>query len=164
MTPRLAIPEDAADLARIHVRAWAETYAGLLPPDEIARRDEAARRAQWQAAIGRGGTRIVILPGRGFAQAGPQRDAALAAQGWPDELYALYLLADAQGQGLGRVLLRAALGPAARPFSALVIAGNVRASAFYARCGGRVLTERNEHVGMTAIVEAVYVWDDPRMV
>lgn len=112
MEIRPALPDDAPELADLHVTCWAETYPGLVPAAEIARFDRNMRLRQWEQQIARGTSRIVIAPGAGFAQLGPQREAALAARGFKEELYALYLTRAAQGCGLGRALFAAALGPA----------------------------------------------------
>ncbi|MEM7490071.1 MAG: GNAT family N-acetyltransferase, partial [Pseudomonadota bacterium] len=136
MTPRPATPADAEEIARLHVRAWQETYPGLLPPEEIAARDHPARLRQWQGALASDASRTVLLPGLGFAQAGPQRMADHAAA-YPEELYCLYLLRAGQGRGHGRALL-AAVGRDV-PMTALVLEGNARACAFYAAAGAVVL-------------------------
>ena len=73
---RPATVADIPDLARLHVQAWGESYAGLLPAAEIAARDIAARTAQWTSTIAAGTTRIMVLPGLGFAQTGAQRGQA----------------------------------------------------------------------------------------
>ena len=133
---RDATPEDAEALARLHVAAWAETYPGLMPEAEIARCDLAYRLDQWPRLLASDRTRVAIAPGFGFAMMGPQRSDQFAAT-QPEELYALYLLRAAQGRGLGRDLFRAVAG--AKPFTALVIAGNDRACGFYEARGGRHL-------------------------
>lgn len=82
MTPRMPEPQDAVMLARIHIAAWQETYAGLLPMDEIERASDFDRRlAQWTAAIVSPELRIAMIDDLGFAQVGPQRDPGLAALG-----------------------------------------------------------------------------------
>lgn len=159
MTPQLATLADVPDLARIHVQAWSETYAGLLPPEEIARRDLAVRQDQWTNQIIKGHSRIALVPGLGFAQAGPQRDPALAAAGWHDELYALYLLRAGQGRGFGRALFAAVM--ADLPATALVLEGNTPACRFYEASGARLIEIRDEHVGLTAVRERVYGWGVP---
>lgn len=157
MDPRPATLADAEDIARLHLQAWAETYPGLLPEAEIARHTLASRLAQWQSILSKGASRVIIAPGVGFASAGVQRNEPLQAMGFRWELYALYLLRAAQGQGLGAALLRAVTGP--EPFSALVIEGNDQACGFYERMGGRVLEVRPEKIGEVDIRERVYVWD-----
>jgi GNAT superfamily N-acetyltransferase len=133
---RFARTGDADDLAAIHVAAWRETYTGLMPAGEIARRDLTVRRREWTAMLAAGGTRIVIAGQVGFAQMGPQREPDLAAR-WPEELHALYLLQSSQGTGLGLALLRAVAGTS--PFTAFVLDGNARAMAFYRKTGAEVL-------------------------
>lgn len=142
---------DAAALAALHVACWVETYGGLLPATEIARYGLAFRQTQWARALADGAERVVWLKDAGFAMMGPQRDAALAAE-WPEELYALYLLRRHQGRGLGRALLGAVRGG---PFTATVVAGNLRAERFYAAAGGAELARRVEGIDGMAVTEVV---------
>lgn len=158
---RAATPSDADDLARIHVQAWRETYTGHLPEDEIAARTFAVRRTQWQNALAAGHSRIAILPGAGFAQTGPQRDDALRTR-FPQELYAIYMLDRAKGQGNGLALLRA-VAPNA-PMSALVLADNARAVAFYQRNGAQIIETRDDHIGQTATQEHLMGWPDTALI
>ena len=145
-------------IARLHVRAWRETYPGMLPEAEIARRDYGARLAQWEAQIAAGATRIVVAPELGFAQAGPQRDAA-RAENWPRELYALYLLDQGKGTGLGAALLAAAMADDARPFTAMVLEPNLRALRFYEKTGGRRIARIDDQPD--GLVDIVMAWDGP---
>jgi GNAT superfamily N-acetyltransferase len=153
---RPAILEDAAMIARVHVQAWAETYPGLLPPEEIARRTYDVRLAQWTAQISSGKSRIYVVPDLGFAQFGPQRTLDWAEMGYIEELTALYLLRSAHGLGYGRALLETARSAAA--FSAVVLDGNQRACQFYERSGGHLLKTYDDKIGETVTRERVYGW------
>jgi len=153
---RPATSADIDDLAALHVAAWRECYPGLLPEEEISRHGIGLRLAQWATQITQGHSRIMLAPGCGFAQMGPQRDAACATLGYAEELYALYVLRAAYGTGLGEALLRAVVGRS--PWTALVIEGNRRACRFYERMGGHVLDTRDEWVGTAPIRERVYGW------
>lgn len=155
---RPAVPSDADMLARIHVQAWQETYPGLLPPEEIAARDLPFRLRQWRGALACGRTRIRVLPDLGFAQVGPQRDPKLA-ESYPDELYCLYLLRKAQGQGSGRAFLTAVRG--SRPMTALVLQGNTRACTFYTASGADIIDTLPCRVGNSDAPEHVYAWPSP---
>ncbi|MGL6208672.1 MAG: GNAT family N-acetyltransferase [Paracoccaceae bacterium] len=157
MTPCAPTPADAEAIARLHVQAWAESYAGLLPAAEIARYDLPRRVAQWRGTLEAGVSRASWVPGAGFASAGVQRDAGLLAAGYPEEVYAIYLLASAQRRRLGWALLRAVV--TGQPFSTLVIEGNDQACRFYERSGGRWMATRDDRIGETPIRERVYVWD-----
>ena len=154
---RSATPDDAPMLARIHVQSWQETYHGLLPQSELDARPFEVRLAQWRGQIARGVSRIAALPGLGFAQMGPQRSSDAPVAGYPEELYCLYLLAEAHGTGQGLLLLNAVRGAA--PFTALVLAGNARACGFYEKTGGRLLETRPDHIGHAEISERVYGFD-----
>ena len=132
MEIRFATTDDVAELARVHVQAWRETYPGILPEAEIAMRDEAYRQKQWTSQLKAGGTRIAVAPGYGFAQMGPQRAKDLATA-YPDELYALYVLDVAKGTGLGLRLLKTVCE--SHVFTALALEGNERALAFYRKTG-----------------------------
>ncbi len=153
---RPAMLSDAPMIARVNVQAWAETYTGILPPDEIARRTYDFRLAQWTAQIGAGTTRIFTIPDEGFVQFGPQRDADWAARGYTEELYALYLLRAAHGQGQGRALFDAGRGQAG--FTALVLDANTRACRFYESTGGSVLLCFDSTLGETVVRDRIYGW------
>jgi GNAT superfamily N-acetyltransferase len=136
MTPRPATAADIPELARLHVQAWAETYTGLLSEAEIAARDLPARLRQWTEVMAAAETRVMILPGIGFAQSGRQT-AARWQPDWPDQVLAIYTLASAHGSGAGVALFNAAR--TARPFTVEVLTANARARAFYAKMGGVVI-------------------------
>jgi GNAT superfamily N-acetyltransferase len=164
MSVRPATAADVAMLARLHVAAWRETYAGLLPQAEIDRRcNPTARQVQWARTLASGKARTLVLDDLGFACIGPQRDVALREKGYPEELLTLYLLRIGQDRGHGKALLRAALGANPLPFTATVLATNARACGFYAHLGGRALTTITDQIGAVTITEQVYGWDQPRL-
>ncbi|MEI4486958.1 GNAT family N-acetyltransferase [Frigidibacter sp. MR17.14] len=166
---RAATPQDATILARLHVAAWRETYATLLPA-EVARLDPARRRERWRAILeaeisGRAGgaaTQLLLADGlpAGFVTAGPQRHPPLAEMGYDGEIRALYLLRRWQGQGFGRRLIGAGAVTLARlgawAASAQVLASNQPAGAFYAHLGARLVAR----LGGGARAEATWAWED----
>ena len=154
---RPAAPADARALARLHVAAWAETYPGLLPPETILAETEPGRRLWWERTLRQGAVRVALAPEAGFAALGAQRDDALRADGYAEEVHALYLLRAAQGRGLGRALLRAVWS--GRPTTALVVEG-VPACGFYEAVGARHRATRDERIGTAPIRERVYAWED----
>lgn len=131
---RPARPADAERLGVVHVQAWREAYATLMPAAHLAGLDAVARGRRWAELLADGRTVLVGTADDevvGFATCGPSRDDP------PDpalELTAIYLLAVQHGSDLGRRLLDAALdgGGAA---SLWVATGNDRATAFYAKHG-----------------------------
>ena len=143
-------------LARINVQGWAETYPGLLPEAEIACRTYDRRLAQWTSQIASQKSRIYVIPDIGFAQIGPQGSPHWAELGYSEELFALYLLRSAQGQGHGRALLDAARSAAS--CTVLVLDGNHRACRFYEKSGAELLKTYDDTVFNTVIKERVYGW------
>ncbi|MEI4470615.1 GNAT family N-acetyltransferase [Frigidibacter sp. MR17.24] len=165
---RAAAPGDARLLGRLHVAAWRETYAALLP-QEVARLDETRRTEAWArdldaAAAGRlpAETAILLADGlpAGFVTAGAQRHPALAEMGHDGEVWALYLLRTVQGRGLGRRLLAAGAGVLARrghwSASVQVLARNLPAVGFYTRMGGRSVARLD--AGTRS--ELTFAWED----
>jgi L-amino acid N-acyltransferase YncA len=135
---RRANPGDSTSIARVHVRAWQEAYAHLVPAEKLASLDVAARAASWERILGDGTTEVwvaeVAQPGGaevvGWASAGPGRGnnapRALEVEG-------IYVLAAHHGSGAGQALCDAAIG-ASEAFLWMA-ADNPRAEHFYRRNG-----------------------------
>lgn len=163
--PQLATETDLPALGRIHAQCWRETYPGLVPDSEIARRTPEERTRIWAGALARG-TRIRLarLDGEivGFGASGVQREPDLMP--YPGEFHAIYLLHRAQGRGFGRTLMAAMAGDLrARGLHAAnlwVLDGNAPAIAFYAALGGRVVHRRSFAQGGWQGRDIAYAWDD----
>ena len=134
---------DADDIAVLQNRLWRVTYAGLLPEEVLAARDDEANRRVWRerAAVherqGRSleGARTWVAHdevGRpiGWSSAGPPRDEDPPTE---VELWSLYLDVEHQGSGVAGDLVDAAVG--AGPAHLWVLDGNDRAIAFYRKVG-----------------------------
>ncbi|MDQ0742715.1 GNAT superfamily N-acetyltransferase [Clavibacter sp. B3I6] len=133
-TVRPAVPDDADGIAEVHVRAWRETYAHLLPASYLDGLDVTTRAEQWRRTLTEGlaealpfvaldGDRIV-----GFTLAGPARDEDPPR---PFQLYAINVVASAHGSGAGQALLDAAVVDA--PAYLWAADDNPRAESFYRR-------------------------------
>lgn len=110
---RAAQLDDAAAIGLVHVRSWQAAYAGHFPQEFLDALDPAARAESWQRILGaaqrdRQADLVADFDGRvgGFASVGPSRDADAGGAG---ELYAIYVLPELWGCGLGRQLMAAAL-------------------------------------------------------
>jgi GNAT superfamily N-acetyltransferase len=132
---RSARPDDAADLARVHVSSWRAAYRGLIEQAFLDGLDVESRTAWWHTALGREANLVSVgeVGGsvEGFCLAGSSSD-----DDW-GEVYALYVTPSHWGTGLGRGLLRAgehALSATGHHRALLwVLASNTRARAFYER-------------------------------
>jgi GNAT superfamily N-acetyltransferase len=117
LTVRLARVEDVAQMARVNVRCWQETYRGLTSDAVL---DDpgflAARERFWTAALTDERYRenraaVAERDGEliGIAMSGPPLDASAA---WTRQLYVLYVYAADHGTGAGRALLEAVIDAA----------------------------------------------------
>ncbi|MFC7530896.1 GNAT family N-acetyltransferase [Actinoplanes sp. GCM10030250] len=139
LTVRPARVEDVAQMARVNVRCWQETYRGLMPDAVL---DDpgfvAARERFWTAALTderyhANRAAVAERDGEviGIAMSGPPLDAATA---WTRQLYVLYVRAAEHGRGAGPALLAAVIDP--EDAVALWVADpNPRAQAFYRKHG-----------------------------
>ena len=168
---RSAAAGDSAAIARIHVEAWRDAYAVLLPAEYLARLDPAIETARWVRAAERGrnhDTLVAEAEGEvvGYASAGAARgpagrDQDMARTG---EVYALYVETDWRERGVGRALMKTCFRRfREQRLAACVIwclEGNTAAIGFYRRCGGVMLGERRlEHVRGLALTVVAFRWD-----
>ena len=163
---RFAVPGDAPALARVHVQSWKETYRGLMPDDFLEsmtsepRRER--RRSLWTQTLeeGQDSVLVAVEDGEvvGFASGGLTDFA-----GYDAELFTLYLRRSAQGQGIGRALMRElARDLVARGHQSMLLwVLDVNPTrAFYEYLGGTVITEKTEVVPGGALREVAYGWPD----
>ena len=99
--------DDALGIATVHVRTWQTAYAGILGAEFLGGLSIEARAARWQDILQRRDSQTLVARQAtgivGFVSHGRWRDA-------PDdvgagEIWALYVLPDAGGTGVGRALL-----------------------------------------------------------
>ena len=137
MLLRLAEPEDAIAVARVHVRSWQVAYRTLLPADYLdqLRPEDRAQKYDFASLDPRKPQTIVAVEEglvHGFATTAPSRDPDLPGHG---ELYALYVDPEQWGRGIGGALISAArtrlFGLGFRNAVLWVLAGNTRAERFY---------------------------------
>jgi L-amino acid N-acyltransferase YncA len=103
---RRATEQDAAEIAHVHVQSWRTTYAGIVPDEYLAALNETERTALWREWLTRDiQVYIAQVEGTvvGFISGGPIREPV---QNYDAELFAIYLLQQAQGQGIGSKLLK----------------------------------------------------------
>ena len=111
---RRATIDDAETIARLHVDAWRESYASLMPPEALSLLSVEEQAERWRDIFRSlqgddAGAVFLALDEAdsplGFAACGRQRSPRLAEAGFPVEFSTLYLPRRAQGRGLGRAMM-----------------------------------------------------------
>lgn len=134
---RLETEDEINGKAYVHWKAWREAYAGLIDQNFLDGRtletaEERALKAfrnGYQTLIAKDANRVI-----GFADYGPYRGDDLMDAG---EVYAIYILKEYYGKGIGYALMNRALEElkADSQTAVWVLEGNERAIRFYKRCG-----------------------------
>jgi ribosomal protein S18 acetylase RimI-like enzyme len=134
---RAATPDDAGDVANVHVHSWQVAYRGLIPDDvlDALRPESRAKRYTFGSSDPLHPATIVAVDEgeiRGFATTGPALSADDHQRG---ELYSLYVDPPSWRCGVGRALIAAAREHlCSQGFTEAclwVLVGNDRAERFY---------------------------------
>lgn len=140
-TVRIPESHEGRLVAEVQNTAWREAYGHLLPERFYDDAALAARTQMWEQVLsgegGRSAARVALIGGRmvGFASKGPIRDRDVGRLGGErsEQLYAIYVLADHHGRGVGGGLIEAVLAGA--PSCLWVLAENRQAREFYTKHG-----------------------------
>ncbi len=160
---RAARAGDEAGVAAVHDASWREAYQGVIPGAALERMVQRRGPAWWRRAI-RGGTRLLVIEYRdaiiGYASVGRSRVPSLGCRG---EIFELYLSPEYQGVGFGRRLFDSARKDLAAfgcpDFVVWALADNVRAMAFYARLGGRMVRQGVETFDKEALTRVAFAFN-----
>jgi ribosomal protein S18 acetylase RimI-like enzyme len=162
---------DAHAIAAVHVSVSRETYANLLPADDLNQFSIEHRARQWCQTIEMpDGVDTAVFVAEdagktivGFGCCSRQRSGELAEKGFAGEFQSIYVLPSAQGRGVGRALMAGM----ARHLSSLSISGascwtlrdNDGARRFYEALGGEIVGEQACESGVgTVLIEVAYGW------
>ena len=155
--------DDAAAIAGIHVATWRTAYRGMLPDDFLASLDEAGYAERWRRTLRETSSHVYVAQGGegvvGFASGGRER---AGEDGYEGELYAIYVLDEAQGRGHGRRLVQAVVGGLSEmhlgDMIVWVLRDNHPARSFYERLGGVYVRMQPITIGSTLLQEVSYGW------
>ncbi len=170
---RSAAPGDAGRIARVQHASWRSAYLGMLPHEVLTGMDETQGTAFWEAVLTRSQQFDAVLLAAlerevvGFVSFGPIRQRV---PGYSGEFYALYVLPEAQGCGIGTRLLAQAARALVRQrwvgATVWVLEENHPARRFYERLGGlplgtpKTLYYRGQQY--ESVREVAYGWPDLR--
>ena len=171
MIIRPARIEDAAGIARVHIDSWRTTYQGMIPDDYLDSLSYEERTQRWRTLlsnpiriafdfVAEDETGQII----GFISGGRTQEPDPVYKG---ELYAIYLLQQRQGQGIGRRLTEALVNKLLQEdidnMLVWVLAENP-ARKFYEALGGQFLRTKQVMIGGATLEEVAYGWTDIRVI
>lgn len=168
---RPAVLSDASAIAEVHVRAWRETYRGIMPDKVLDDLSVEGGAQKWSAAVAGLSEKRQVLSVAvddlgaivGFAAGGPTREAELTTSG---EVYAINLVMQATRKELGtRLMLAMADGLIGHGFADAglwVLEKNLGARWFYESLGGSIAARQERDSGGEMLAELGYVWRDVR--
>lgn len=168
MQIRLAEQTDAAALAYVHIEAWRTTYAGIVPDEYLAQLEYQQRSAWWHRILRPRGNKppwaYVVEDDEGqvigFVSGGFSSSGDPLYQG---ELYAIYLLQQAQRQGIGKqltqTLVERMMNEGISSMLVWVLAENP-SRPFYEAMGGQQLYQKEIEIGGAKLIEVAYGWLD----
>lgn len=163
---RAATLDDAPAIARARVAAWRTAYRGIVPDAHLESLCETETAPRWTEILAQRDVFTFVAVDEagdvvGFANGGPERTGQFEFEG---ELYAIYLLAEYRGQGIGTRLFSTVaqtLNEAGTGGMMVWVLDANPYRRFYERMGGRLLdTVRTIDIGGQPFAEAAYGWSD----
>jgi len=162
---RPATPDDAPRIAHVQVEGWRTTYRGIVADEFLDRMSVEEAAARWLDALGQAKTFIWVAqaddgPVVAFAAGGPERSGR---GDYPGELYAIYILLEWRGGGIGAKLVRRSarrlFESGTRAMLVWVLADNP-SRRFYEALGGRLIGQQPLAIGEQELIEVAYGWTD----
>lgn len=163
MRIREAVIEDVEAIARVHVDSWRTTYKGIVPENYLKQLSYEQRAENWRRGVGRNALYVAEdVSGKiiGFATGGKERTGKYGVDG---ELYAIYLLQEAQGQGIGKALtIKIAQSLNKQGFTSMLVwvLELNPSKKFYEALGGKALAETMIEIGGEDLKEIAYYWEN----
>ena len=163
---RAATLKDAESIADIHVKAWQESYRGIIEQnylDEISFSEKLAFRKEILTHPKPAQINLVAIQNNqivGFCDAGVAFEQHASYRG---EIYALYILNQFKRCGIGKNLLDFAAGHLTQysliPFITWVLEDNKAACRFYEKYGGRFFKKKEVEIGGKNYAEISYLFN-----
>lgn len=165
MEIRKAILADAASIAKVQVDSWRTTYQGIVSEEFLSAMSYEEREQKWKNSIPEQAIFVALEQGIivGFAVGGMERSGNYSA--YQGELYAIYILEEHQGKGIGKALVSAVVQRLleqnifSRTICALV---ENPACGFYEKMGGKKIDTIELMISDKKLTENVYGWEDIR--
>jgi len=164
MLIRKALPVDAKGIAKVHVDSWRTTYKHIFPEDYLQSLSYESREKLWDSVIPNGYVYVAensqgdIV---GFSSGGKERTGDYP--GYEGELYAIYLLEEYQGRGIGRQLVKPIIeqltDDGINSMTVFVLENNPSKN-FYQSLGAIKIDQLQDTLAGKEVIELVYGWKD----
>ncbi len=165
ITVRPAFVEDARAIAAVHVASWRTTYRDILDEETLSQLSVERRTAGWRTSLSEYAEKNVVYVAEdeageivGFVSGGEERDGDPEFSG---ELYAVYLLKEVQGLGIGRKLATTLLNHLYTLGHTAILVWVLEqnpAKHFYAAMGATPVRERSIDISNAEYRELGYGW------
>ncbi|TCP24128.1 L-amino acid N-acyltransferase YncA [Scopulibacillus darangshiensis] len=161
---RKAVLTDAKGIGKVHVDSWKTTYVNIVPDEYLNNLSYEKREELWLNNIAEGGVYIAENQNGeivGFSSGGKERSGKYC--GFDGELYAIYILKEYQGQGIGKALIKPIIVEikemGLNSMLVIVLKDNI-SRLFYEALGGKKLDEIYTEIAGKQLSEFVYAWED----
>lgn len=168
MKVRKAVLTDASGVAKVHVDSWRTTYKGIIPDEYLTNLTYEGREQIWENNIPKGNVFVAENEKEkiiGFSTGGKERSGEY--QGFKGELYAIYILKEYQGQGIGRLLVKPIMEELEKSgihsMLVLVLEDN-QSRLFYESLGAKVIDKVEIEIAGKKLKELVYGWENIRTI
>ncbi|ATP41027.1 GNAT family N-acetyltransferase [Solibacillus sp. R5-41] len=166
MNIRKAVLSDAKGIAKVHVDCWKTTYKNIISDQYLNKLTYESREQLWENNIPNGG--VFVAENKegeivGFSSGGIERSGNY--KGFEGELYAIYILKEYQGNGIGKALVKPIIKEITElglnSMLVLVLEDNI-SRLFYESLGGKKIDTVEVEISEKKLSELVYGWEDIR--
>ncbi len=169
MQIRQANVGDAAGIAKVQVDSWKTTYKGIVPNAYLEEMNYENREQLWVQILEKGGVVFVAEDKSvgmiGFSSCGLERTGDYPL--YSGELYAIYLLQEYQGKGIGKALVKPLIDYLTKQgiTSMLVfVLEENNSKFFYEALGAKLIDTVEAEISGETFNESVYGWRDIRSI
>lgn len=156
--------KDALGVAKVQVESWKTTYKNIVPDEYLEQMTYKNRREKWEDIISKQ-TVFVAKNNKGeiigFSNAGKERTGKFSD--YEGELYAIYILNEYQGKGIGKLLLKSVFEylKENKVFSMMVwVLENNKSRLFYEHYGAKIIDRTVIEINGKSLKELAYGWKD----
>ncbi|MBD7962915.1 GNAT family N-acetyltransferase [Fictibacillus norfolkensis] len=164
MNIRRAQITDAAEIAKVHVKSWQQSYRGLIEDDYLSQMSVTEREQRWSEWLDQKSHIVLVLEDENQQLCGFISGGSIRSQHqYESEVYAFYLLKEVQQKGHGTKLLKMfsekliTLGK--KSMIVWVLKDNPSKQA-YISLGGKKIDEEQVMIGKQQLLEECFAWDD----